>query len=207
MDNHSVESDELEIYYNETAERDEEISNQIYSEADFQEKYGETQEEKDRDDEDEEILKDEENLEFENETFEPLPKSKVASPNGFQELLPSKEDHIPVKPRALSPVRKIDIHQVQLPSLEGIEKVNYDSLLHREIGESVEMFEMRVKLAELFSNVSIPRGNKFVSLDIKTVMLFSRMMTNKLWLGMEYNTEQEKLLESVIEYIPELRDL
>jgi hypothetical protein len=207
MDNHSVDSDELEIYYGEAAERDEEISNQIYSEADFQEKYGETEEEKKRDEEDEEILKDEDNTEFDNETFEPLPKSKVASPDGFQELLPSKEDHIPVKPRALSPVRKVDIHQVQLPSLEGIEKVNYDSLLHREIGESVEMFEMRVKLAELFSNVSIPRGNKFVSLDVKTVMLFSRMMTNKLWLGMEYNTEQEKLLESVIEYIPELRDL
>jgi hypothetical protein len=207
MDNHSVDSDELEIYYSEAAEREEEISNQIYSETDFNEKYGETQEEKDRDDEDEEILKNEENLEFENETFESLPKSKQASPDGFQELLPTKEDHIPVKPRALSPVRKVDIHQVQLPSLEGIEKVNYDSLLHREIGESVEMFEMRVKLAELFSNVSIPRGSKFVSLDVKTVMLFSRMMTNKLWLGMEYNTEQEKLLESVIEYIPELRDL
>lgn len=207
MDNHSVDSDELEVYYSEAAEREEEISNQIYNAVDFQEKYGETQEEKNRDEEDEEILKNEENLEFENETFEPLPKSKIVSPDGFQELLPTKEDHIPVKPRALSPVRKVDIHQVNLPSLEGIEKVNYDSLLHREIGESVEMFEMRVKLAEIFSNVSIPRGNKFVSLDIKTVMLFSRMMTNKLWLGMEYNTEQEKLLESVIEYIPELRDL
>ena len=46
MDNHSVDSDELEIYYGEAAERDEEISNQIYSEADFQEKYGETEEEK-----------------------------------------------------------------------------------------------------------------------------------------------------------------
>jgi hypothetical protein len=207
MDNHSVDSDELEVYYSEDAEREEEISNQIYNADDFQERYGETEEEKDRDDKDEEILKDEDNLEFENETFEPLPKSKVASPDGFQELLPTKEDHIPVKPRALSPVRKVDIHQVDLPSLEGIEKVNYDSLLHREVGESVEMFEMRVKLAELFSNVSIPRGTKFVSLDVKTVMLFSRMMTNKLWLGMEYNTEQEKLLESVIEYIPELRDL
>jgi hypothetical protein len=207
MDNHSVDSDELEIYYSEAAEREEEISNQIYSETDFEEKYGETQEEKDRDDEDEEILKNEENLEFENEIFEPLPKSKQASPDGFQDILPTKEDHIPVKPRALSPVRKVDIHQVDLPSLEGIEKVNYDSLLHREIGESVEMFEMRVKLAEIFSNVSIPRGTKFVSLDVKTVMLFSRMMTNKLWLGMEYNQEQEKLLESVIEYIPELRDL
>jgi hypothetical protein len=207
MDNHSVNSDELEIYYSEDAEREEEIANQIYTETDFEEKYGETQEEKNRDEEDEEIMKDEENLEFENETFESLPKSKISSPDGFQELQPSKEDHIPVKPRALSPVRKVDIHQVELPSLEGLEKVNYDSLLHREIGESAEMFEMRVKLAELFSNVSIPRGVKFVSLDVKTVMLFSRMMTNKLWLGMEYNQEQEKLLESVIEYIPELRDL
>jgi len=207
MDTHSVGSDELEVYYSEAAEREEEISNQIYNAVDFEEKYGETEEEKIRDEEDEEIFKNEENLEFENDTFEPLPKSKITSPDGFQEMLPTKEDHIPVKPRALSPVRKVDIQQVELPSLEGIEKVNYDSLLHREIGESSEMFEMRVKLAEIFSNASIPRGTRFVSLDVKTVMLFSRMMTNKLWLGMEYNPEQEKLLESVIEYIPELKNL
>jgi hypothetical protein len=37
---------------------------------------------------------------------------------GFQDLSPEK---IPVKPRALSPVRKVDIHQVELPSLDGIE--------------------------------------------------------------------------------------
>ncbi len=72
--------------------------------------------------------------------------------------------------------------------------------------ESEEMFEMRVKLAEIFSNASIPRGSKFVSLDVRTVMLFSRMMTNKLWLGMEYNKDQEILLKATIDYIPEIRE-
>lgn len=198
MDAYSVNSDELEIYYAEVAERDEEISNQFYDGVEG--KYGETEKEKKRDEEDEEIEKDSDNEEFDESDL----VSELKTPEGFQDMSPNK---IPMKPKALSPVRKVDIHQVDLPSLDGIEKVNYDSLLHREIGESAEMFEMRVKLAEIFSNASIPRGTKNVSLDAKTVMLFSRMMTNKLWLGMEYNEAQEKLLEATIEYIPELRDL
>jgi hypothetical protein len=198
MDNHSVDSDELEIYYGEAGEREEEISNQIYE--GIEARYGETEEEKTRDFEDEAYEKNSDNEEFNDE----LKVTPLPTPAGFQELSPEK---IPVKPRALSPVRKVDIHQVDLPSLDGIEKVNYDSLLHREVGESAEMFEMRVKLAEIFSNASIPRGTRFVSLDVKTVMLFSRMMVNKLWLGMEYNAIQEKLLDAVIEHIPELRDL
>ena len=198
MDATSVNSDELEIYYGEAAEREEEISNQIYD--GLEDKYGETEEEKKRDEEDDEIEKDSDNEEFDESDL----VSEIKLPEGFQDMYPEK---IPMKPRALSPVRKVDIHQVDLPSLDGIEKVNYDSLLHREIGESAEMFEMRVKLAEIFSNASIPRWTKSVSLDAKTVMIFSRMMTNKLWLGMEYSVAQEKLLEATIEHIPELRDL
>jgi hypothetical protein len=198
MDNASVDSDELEIYYAKDAEREEEISNQIYEGVEV--RYGATEEEKERDFRDEEYEESSGSEEFDDD----LKVTPLPTPAGFQDLSPEK---IPVKPRALSPVRKVDIHQVELPSLDGIEKVDYDSLLHREIGESAEMFEMRVKLAEIFSNASIPRGSKNVSLDVKTVMLFSRMMTNKLWLGMEYNAVQEKLLGAVIEHIPELRDL
>ena len=198
MDNASVDSDELEIYYEKDGEREEEISNQIYEGVEV--RYSETDKQKERDFRDEEYEESSGSEEFDDD----LKVSPLPTPSGFQDLSPEK---IPVKPRALSPVRKVDIHQVELPSLDGIEKVDYDSLLHREIGESAEMFEMRVKLAEIFSNASIPRGSKNVSLDVKTVMLFSRMMTNKLWLGMEYNTAQEKLLDAVIEHIPELRDL
>ena len=198
MDNASVDSDELEIYYAKDGEREEEISNQIYEGVEV--RYSETDKQKERDFRDEEYEESSGSEEFD----EDLKVTPLPTPAGFQDLSPEK---IPVKPRALSPVRKVDIHQVELPSLDGIEKVDYDSLLHREIGESAEMFEMRVKLAEIFSNASIPRGSKNVSLDVKTVMLFSRMMTNKLWLGMEYNTAQEKLLDAVIEHIPELRDL
>lgn len=207
MDTASVDSDELEIYYNELAEKEEEISNQIYE--GLEARYGETEEEKERDLKDEveehsdDEYEDKINEGLYSKSVKALPES-LKSPEGFQELSP---EEIPIKPRALSPVRKVDIHQVELPSLDGIEKVNYDTLLHREVGESAEMFEMRVKLAEIFSNASIPRGTRFVSLDVKTVMLFSRMMANKLWLGMEYNTIQEKLLDAVIEHIPELRDL
>ena len=203
MDTASIDSDELEIYYSELAEKDEEISNQIYE--GLEAKYGETEEEKERDEKDETEENSDDEYEDEiNEAEYSKSVKPLSTPSGFQELSP---EEIPVKPRALSPVRKVDIHQVELPSLDGIEKVNYDSLLHREVGESAEMFEMRVKLAEIFSNASIPRGTRFVSLDVKSVMLFSRMMTNKLWLGMEYNKEQEKLLDAVIEHIPELRDL
>ena len=185
--------DELVIEYAQQSEKDEELDNQFYD--GLESVYGK----KDSGSEDE--------LESEDESFQ-------LSPEGFQELKSSDNEDvkniplskIPMKLRPLSPVRLVDISEVSLPSIEGVEKIDYMSLLHREIGESSEMFEMRVKLAEIFSNASIPRGNKFVSLDVRTVMLFSRMMTNKLWLGMEYNKDQENLLKATIDYIPEIKE-
>lgn len=190
--------DELVIEYAKQSEKEEELDNQFYDglEAVYGKKDSESEDELESDDESKQY------------------SSEFKSPEGFQELKSSDNEDIkdippskiPMKLRPLSPVRLVDISEVSLPSIEGVEKIDYTSLLHREIGESSEMFEMRVKLAELFSNASIPRGSKFVSLDVRTVMLFSRMMTNKLWLGMEYNKDQENLLKATIDYIPELKE-
>jgi hypothetical protein len=190
--------DELVIEYAQQSEKDEEIDNQFYDGLEAVYGKGES------DSESEELDSDDESKQY---------SSEFKSPEGFQELTPDNENikeippsKIPMKLKPLSPVRLVDISEVSLPSIEGIEKIDYTTLLHREIGESEEMFEMRVKLAEIFSNASIPRGSKFVSLDVRTVMLFSRMMTNKLWLGMEYNKDQENLLKATIDYIPELKE-
>lgn len=196
--------DELVIEYAQKSEKEEEIDNQFYDGLEAVYGKGDTE------------SFPEEELESDDESnqFSPNFKENYKSPDGFQELISSDNEDIkdipppkiPMKLRPLSPVRLVDISEVSLPSIEGAEKIDYTSLLHREIGESSEMFEMRVKLAEIFSNASIPRGSKFVSLDVRTVMLFSRMMTNKLWLGMEYNKDQEILLKATIDYIPEIRE-
>jgi hypothetical protein len=192
--------DELVIEYAKISEKEEELDNQFYDGLEAVYGKGDSESE-------DELESDDESKQY---------SSEFKSPEGFQDLKSSDNDEeipkdippskIPMKLRPLSPVRLVDISEVSLPSIEGVEKIDYTSLLHREIGESAEMFEMRVKLAEIFSNASIPRGSKFVSLDVRTVMLFSRMMTNKLWLGMEYNKDQENLLKATIDYIPELKE-
>jgi hypothetical protein len=136
--------------------------------------------------------------------FEPL------SPDGT--LTGSGDVNVPLRKtnlKALSPVRKVEIREVEVPvelppSLPGIDQVDYRNFLHQEIGESREMFAMREKIASLLAKADIPRGSRFVSMDTPTIMLLARMFTNKLWFGMSYNKKQEELLKVVSEYIPDL---
>jgi hypothetical protein len=106
--------------------------------------------------------------------------------------------------KALSPVRKVETKEVEIPVLESIDSVDYRNFLHREIGEPREMFSMRESIAHMLAKANIPRGSRFVAMDTATIMLLSRMMTNKLWFGMTYNKDQETLIKAVAEYIPGL---
>jgi hypothetical protein len=106
--------------------------------------------------------------------------------------------------KVLSPVRKAETKEIEIPELPGIEEVDYRTFLHKEIGESREMFHMREKIAHVLAKANIPRGVKFVSMDNQTIILLSRMITNKLWFGMKYNKDQEALIKSVSEYVPGL---
>jgi hypothetical protein len=106
--------------------------------------------------------------------------------------------------KVLSPVRKAETKEVEIPELPGIEEIDYRTFLHKEIGESREMFHMREKIAHMLAKANIPRGVKFVSMDNQTIILLSRMITNKLWFGMKYNKDQEALIKAVSEYIPGL---
>ena len=131
----------------------------------------------------------------------------------FEVLSPDKpEDDVNVPLRksnlkVLSPVRKVETKEVELPEippLPGIDQVDYRNFLHQEIGESREMFAMRETIAHMLAKADIPRGSKLVSMDTSTIMLLSRMFTNKLWFGMSYNKDQEALMKAVSEYVLEL---
>jgi hypothetical protein len=106
--------------------------------------------------------------------------------------------------KVLSPVRKAETKEIEIPELLGVEEIDYRTFLHREIGESREMFHMREKIAHMLAKADIPRGSRFVTMDNQTIVLLSRMITNKLWFGMKYNKDQETLLKYVSEYIPGL---
>lgn len=106
--------------------------------------------------------------------------------------------------KVLSPVRKAEIKELEINPLKSIDEIDYRIFLNQEIGESREMYFMRQRVAEMLASAQIPRGSKFVSMDTQTIILISRMITNKLWFGMTYNKDQENLIKSIIKYIPEL---
>jgi hypothetical protein len=120
----------------------------------------------------------------------------------------NKEDFEAVKLnsnlKVLSPVRKAEIKELDITPLKAINEVDYRNFLHQEIGEPREMYFMRQHIAEILTSTEIPRGSRFVSMDTQTIILLSRMITNKLWFGMTYNKDQEELIASVIKYAPEL---
>jgi hypothetical protein len=109
------------------------------------------------------------------------------------------------KLQALAPVKLTEEKVLEIPEPVDYEKVvDYRTFLHQEIGESKEMYKMRVKVAELLNKADFPRGNKVVNLDAKGIISLSRMITNKLWFGMKYNKDQEELISVVVKYTPEI---
>ena len=108
------------------------------------------------------------------------------------------------KLKVLSPVRKTEVQEFDITPLRAIDEIDYHNFLHQEIGEPREMYFMRQRIAEILASTEIPRGSRFVSMDNQTIILLSRMITNKLWFGMTYNKDQEELIKSIIKYAPEL---
>jgi hypothetical protein len=108
------------------------------------------------------------------------------------------------KLKVLSPVRKAEVQEFNITPLRAIDETDYRIFLHQEIGEPREMYFMRQRVAEILASTEIPRGSRFVSMDNQTIILLSRMITNKLWFGMTYNKDQEELIKSIIKYAPEL---
>ena len=115
-----------------------------------------------------------------------------------------EENRLKKNLRPLSPVRKSQVKEIELPSLPSFDSVDYRTLLHQEIGESVEMFRMRERIANYLYKAEFPRGSTFVSMDTQTILLLSRMFANRFWFDMKYSKEQEDLLNSIIKHIPEL---
>lgn len=193
---------EYERILEEQVEKFEEEKNQFYdglTEEVLQENFDVPPKKVEADDDEEE--EDEEQTSGLYETkFSPSKEEDISemTPDSFHSSKPNL--------RPLSPVRKEQEKEISLPDLPGIDK-DYKTLLFRETGESAEMFALRSRIANLLSDVSIPRGASSVSLDSKTILLFSRMLTNKLWFGMKYNKDQELFLSEVIRFSEPLRSI
>jgi len=186
-------------------EKAEEFKNQFYDGLEAQPELFKTEvvEEKINPDEEDEDI---------NNFIDEVDGDKFASLNLEEETLNpgSKEpgSEIPrksIKLQPLAPVRLNEFKEIEIEPEVSINPISYMNFLHQEIGESKEMYKMREKLAKLISGVEIPRGKSNVSLDASSIILFSRMITNKLWFGMRYNKEQEELIQALIKYIPEIK--
>jgi len=105
---------------------------------------------------------------------------------------------------ALSPVRMALPKEIEVAAVPGT-STDYRNFIQKESSESVEAFRVRSRIADILAAIEIPRGKGMVSLDTPTIVLFSRMITNKLWYGVEYNSEQENLLQAVVQYAPEIK--
>jgi hypothetical protein len=131
--------------------------------------------------------------------FSPLPENVKGQ-------LSYKNIKEPSKLKVLSPVRKVEPIEIDLPEKEE-NLVSYKNFLHLEIGESVELFNMRKRLAEIFAKSVFNLKGKIFELNNQAIMILSRMVANKFWYDVKYNESQEKFIDSVIQYIPELKDL
>lgn len=110
-----------------------------------------------------------------------------------------------IKLQPLAPVKLNEFKEIEIEPEVSINPISYLNFLHQEIGESKEMYKMREKIAKIIADVEIPRGKANVSLDASAIIIFSRMITNKLWFGMKYNKEQEELIQALIKYTPEIK--
>lgn len=130
-------------------------------------------------------------------------KSMESSFDKLPEISSTKPEKISKTVQVLSPVRKAQYKEVflPLPEIEGVDVLDYTSLLIREAGETVEMFKLRVDIAHKIARANFPRGPNFVSLDNRGILSVSRMFLNKLWFGMSYNPDQEKLLKEISKYV------
>jgi len=75
-----------------------------------------------------------------------------------------------------------------LPNLEGFAFLPYKSLVKKELSESEEMYETRMKIADLLSELKFEAaGYDYSKLDSLAILNYSRMINDYLWYGVKYS--------------------
>jgi hypothetical protein len=126
-------------------------------------------------------------------------------------LIPSLSPNLPLNIESISPTKisipkkekkkrgKIDpvVPEEEIPSLESFANLPYRNLIQRELCETEEMFECRLKIADLLSQVKLKFASgkeSKVSLDSLAILQYSRMINNYLWFDVKYEPEAHRLM-------------
>ena len=126
-------------------------------------------------------------------------------------LIPSLSPNLPLNIESISPTKisiakapkkkrgKIDpvVPEEEIPSLESFANLPYRNLIIRELCETEEMYECRLRIADLLSQVKLKFSSgkeSKVSLDSLAILQYSRMINNYLWFDIKYEPEAHNLM-------------
>ena len=108
---------------------------------------------------------------------------------------------IPAKNKRRSKLGPV-IPNETLPNLEGFAFLPYKSLVKKELSESEEMYETRMKIADLLSELKFEAaGYDYSKLDSLAILNYSRMINDHLWYGVKYSQKYQTILEKLMSLI------
>jgi hypothetical protein len=122
-----------------------------------------------------------------------IPEFTSTNDEEFEIIVPAKKK----KKNLISPI----IPNTPAPSLSGFAYLPYQNLLQKEIGETEEMYQCRVKISQLLSEVKIPYNDGFAFLDSLAIISYSRMINNHLWLNVAYEKDKQNDMIKVMTMI------
>ena len=124
---------------------------------------------------------------------EDLPEAEARK---FEFALP-----VPAKNRRKSKLGPV-IPNEPLPNLEGFAFLPYKSLLKKEISESEEMYETRMKISDLLSELKFEAPDyDYSKLDSLAILNYSRMINDYIWYGVKYSEKYQAILEKLMSLI------
>lgn len=89
-----------------------------------------------------------------------------------------------------------------LPNLEGFAFLPYKNLLKKELSESDEMYETRMKIADLLSELKFEAADyDYSKLDSLAILNYSRMINDYIWYGVKYSEKYQAILEKLMSLI------
>lgn len=105
---------------------------------------------------------------------------------------------IPAKNKRRSKLGPV-IPNETLPNLEGFAFLPYKSLLKKELSESDEMYETRMKIADLLSELKFEAdGYDYSKLDSLAILNYSRMINDCLWYNLKYSQKYQSIIDKLM---------
>jgi hypothetical protein len=71
--------------------------------------------------------------------------------------------------------------------------------IFKEVAEPEEVYQSRVKIAEILKKMRFQVENKAVAMDLDTIDIISRMINNRFWYNIHYEPSIEIKINEIIE--------